>query len=52
MDPWSTGFTVFSLMMIYLFLNLSVGKGGEITMRTGVLAGGYHNDMRGDHQEL
>ena len=33
-------------------VTLSVGKGGEITTRTGTLAGDYHNDTRWDHQEL
>ena len=32
--------------------HLSVGKGGEITTRTGTLAGDCHNDTRWDHQEL
>ena len=49
-DPWSTGFYVFS-RFIYP-ISLSIGKGGEITTRAGTLAGDYHNDTRCDHQEL
>ena len=48
MDPWSTGFTVFSLMVIIL----SIGKGGEIMTRARTLAGDYPNEMRWDHLEL
>ena len=51
-DPWLTGFTVFSFMVIYLFHHPFCWKGWEITMKTGALAGDYHNEMRGDHQEL
>ena len=47
-DPWSTGFTMFSLMVIIL----SIGKGGEIMTRARTLAGDYPNEMRWDHQEL
>ena len=53
---WWTQGQLGSLCLVWWWfiypITLSIGKGGEITMRAGTLADDFPNDMRWDHQEL